>query len=190
MAPRRRVYGMLLALWLAGCGGDEGDEDVSSEAASTSSGSAAQEAASVTVFDEPVEIEVSARLLGDRRLEVTGETNLPEASRLQVIVERELSGVRWRSRVEVEEGRFVAGPLGPGSGLPDGGYRLRVDLQESSVQPAAVRERIGAQGEHLAGPLVQESRHGLGKIATQSRRYLVGSEPRRASDRVEVLEVE
>lgn len=187
-------------LWLAGCsGGEEGaategervggvaqPEADTGRSASTSD----DEQPAVEPFTEPVRIEVMATLRSDRRLAVEGESNLPEGAQLQVMVEREASGMRWRSRTTVQEGGFVAGPYGSGSGLPDGGYIVRVMLSEASVQPEKVRAKIGEQGEHLSGPLVTTSGHGLGKIATYSRRYLVGSEPRRATDQVEVLEVE
>nr|WP_317986304.1 hypothetical protein [Halomonas aquamarina] len=122
----------------------------------------------------------------DRRLTVQGETNLPDGARIQVTVERELSRVRWQSRTSVSDGQFSAGPFGSGSGLPDGGYIVRVQLSESSVQPGTVRARIGPKGEYLAGELVSQSRHGLGQIATYSRRFLVGDEPRRTRDQVDV----
>ncbi|WP_282038179.1 hypothetical protein [Halomonas alimentaria] len=186
----------LLMVMLAGCSG--GEEQATSEPAETSSAAETpepqaapeSEAPEVPPFDQPVAIEITSRLGSDRRLTVEGSTNLPEATRLQVIVERELSGVRWRERVSVEAGGFVAGPFGPGSGLPDGGYRVTVDVQESSVQPRSVRDRLGEENEHLSGPLVGQSRHGLGQVASYSQRFLVGSETRRTHDQVEVLRVE
>ncbi|MDY7116932.1 hypothetical protein RAN53_11275 [Halomonas sp. SSL-5] len=193
------VVPLLLVMLLAGCSGGE-EEPVAGEPAETSPAatsaaespepSAVPEAPEVPPFDQPVAIELTPRLGSDRRLTVEGETNLPEATRLQVIVEREVSGVRWRERVSVEAGGFVAGPFGPGSGLPDGGYRVTVDVQEGSVQPRSVRDRLGEENEHLDGPLVQQSRHGLGQVASYSQRFLVGSETRRTHDRVEVLRVE
>lgn len=180
-----------MALATAGCG-SEGEPAETSSAAETPEPQVAPEpeAPEVPPFDQPVAIEITSRLGSDRRLTVEGSTNLPEATRLQVIVERELSGVRWRERVSVEAGGFVAGPFGPGSGLPDGGYRVTVDVQESSVQPRSVRDRLGEENEHLSGPLVGQSRHGLGQVASFSQRFLVGSETRRTHDRVEVLRVE
>ena len=194
----------LLLLWLPGCGGgeeetraeptesvntvdsgDSGDSGDSDEAAQ-----AAAETRQVPAFDQPVMIDVASRLGSDRRLRVTGETNLPESTRLQVLVKRELSGVTWRERVTVEDSRFEAGPFGPGSGLPDGGYVVRVDVQEGSVQPPAVRARLGEENEHLRGPLVRSSRHGLGNVASYRQRVLVGNETRRTQDNVQVLEME
>ena len=192
----RAMAAGLLMIGLAGCGGSE--EAATSEPAETATTAEASEsppepspdAPEVPPFDQAVTIDVSSSLGSDRRLRVEGDTNLPGATRLLVIVERELSGVRWRERVSVEEGGFDAGPFGPGSGLPDGGYRVIVEVQEGSVQPRSVRARLGEQNEHLSGPLVQTSRHGLGQIARYSQRFLVGSETRRTLDEVEVMEVE
>jgi hypothetical protein len=184
----------LLLLLLAGCGGADNGEAASEAPADEPEAEVVVEAPEpepeVAPFDEPVAIEFAASLRTDRRLMVEGESNLPEGARLQIVVERELSGVRWQQRTTLQEGRFQAGPFGPGSGLPDGGYTITVNLPEASVQPLEVRRQIGQQGEHLRGPLVSTSRHGLGEVASASRRFLVGSEPRRTDDRVEVLGVE
>ncbi|HDZ47230.1 hypothetical protein LCGC14_0027770 [marine sediment metagenome] len=139
---------------------------------------------------EPIDVTISTdvSLRTDRRLMVEGETNLPDGTQLQIVVEREISRVRWQARTGVEDGVFAAGPFGSGSGLPDGGYMVRVEVAEASVQPQSVQAIIGNQGQHLAGELVRQSRHGLGQVATYSRRFLVGSEPRQTRDQVEVLE--
>ena len=189
MMAWRRLAGLLILIGVTGCGGDSEPEPVPAQTEPPPTTHDAVEP-EVEIAPLTVEIEASATLQRDRRLMVEGETNLPEATQLQVIAEREVSGVRWQSRTTVTEGEFSAGPFGPGSGLPDGGYSITVNLVEASVQPRAVRERIGEQGEHLAGELVRGSRHGLGQVASYSRRYLIGSEPRRAADRAEVLEVE
>ncbi|WP_346797350.1 hypothetical protein R5M92_01615 [Halomonas sp. Bachu 37] len=136
----------------------------------------------------PVTISVSAQLRSDQRIEVEGQTNLPENARLLVIVEREASGVRWQSRTNVEQGAFSVGPLGPGSGMPDGNYRIIVQLSEAPVQPEQVQQRIGQQGQHLTGELVTVSRHGLGQFASYSQRYLIGREPQGDRKEVRVLE--
>ena len=175
-------------LLLFGCSGPE------EEVAQTQPHSVAEERASEpelpTLQMEPlnVAISTSASLRADRRLMVEGETNLPDNAQVQVILERELSRVRWQARTRVMNGQFEAGPFGSGSGLPDGGYVVTVQLGEATVQPESVQARIGTQGEYLAGELVSQSRHGLGQVATYSRRFLVGSEPRRTRDQVDVIE--
>ncbi|XQU09515.1 hypothetical protein P4544_07265 [Halomonas sp. LY9] len=175
-------------LLLSGCSGPE------EEVAQTQPHSVAEERASEPEPPaqqlEPLDVAIStsASLRADRRLMVEGNTNLPDNAQVQVIIERELSRVRWQARTSVMNGQFEAGPFGSGSGLPDGGYVVTVQLGEATVQPLSVQARIGTQGEHLAGELVSQSRHGLGQVATYSRRFLVGSEPRRTRDQVDVIE--
>lgn len=180
---------LVSALLLAGCGSQE-EEQTEVQPEAVSEEAAPQQPEEVVEAVEPLEVAIStkASLRTDRRLMVEGETNLPDGAQVQVTIEREISRVRWQSRTSVMDGQFGAGPFGSGSGLPDGGYIVRVQLSEASVQPREVQARIGAQGEHLTGELVSQSRHGLGQVATYSRRFLVGSEPRRTRDQVIVVE--
>lgn len=188
---------LVLALVLAGCSGSENDPEAEqSSAQATDAETTAEQpqsqpsAPALEPLDEPVEIEFEASLRSDRRLMVEGRSNLPDGAQFQVVVEREASGVRMQSRTLLEAGRFVAGPFGSGSGVPDGGYRITANLLEATVQPEAVQQRIGERGEHLSGPLVGTSPHGLGSVASATRRFLVGNEPRRTSDQVQVIGVE
>ncbi|MDP3534882.1 MAG: hypothetical protein Q8S08_05795 [Halomonas sp.] len=180
---------LVSALLLAGCSGQE-EEQTEVQPEAVSEEAAPQQPEEVVEAVEPLEVAIStkASLRTDRRLMVEGETNLPDGAQVQVTIEREISRVRWQSRTSVMDGQFGAGPFGSGSGLPDGGYIVRVQLSEASVQPREVQARIGAQGEHLTGELVSQSRHGLGQVATYSRRFLVGSEPRRTRDQVIIVE--
>lgn len=191
-AWRRSCVGLLAALWLSGCGGDDNGSASREEAQVEQPDEVASEPAEEPAEVEPlmVDLQAEATLRDDRRLMVKGSTNLPDETRLLVVVEREPSGVRWQARTTVADERFAVGPLGPGSGLPDGRYIITVNLVEASVQPASVQERIGEEGERLEGELVRSSAHGLGQVARFTRQYLIGSEPRRATDQVEVLEIE
>ncbi|MBT2773945.1 hypothetical protein J7J47_17115 [Halomonas sp. ISL-60] len=183
---------MVSAALLTGCGETDAPNEtaVTAEQTSAPEPSAAEIEVAETEEVTPLVVEIVAHvsLRSDRRLMVEGESNLPDGTLVQVIVEREISSVRWRERTRVDDGVYAAGPFGPGSGLPDGGYLVRVEVSEGSVQPEAVQARIGHEGQHLAGELVSQSRHGLGQVATYSRRFLVGSEPRQTRDQVEVLE--
>lgn len=189
----------LAALMLSGCEGSEqkvpvvdASLDQAVEAAeiagvSEPASSAEPQPSDVEPFVQPVTIELAAELRSDRRLMVNGTTNLPETTRFQVLVERKASGVRWQERTKVQgSGHFVAGPFGPGSGLPDGGYSITVNLPPVSVQPSDVRKQLGEEGVNLSGPLVGSSPHGLGKVVSTTQHYLIGNQPRRTSDQVEV----
>lgn len=181
---------------LVGCSDSEEQASREQQAREAENAAAEEEAASREAQAqrdaerEPLDarILVSASIGSDRRLLIEGETNLPDEAQVQVIVERELSRVRWRERVDVAEGQFTAGPFGPGSGLPDGGYSVTVELSEATVQPESVQQRIGEEGEYLAGELVAESRHGLGQIATYTTRFMVGSEPRQSRGDAQLLQ--
>lgn len=149
-----------------------------------------QEAEDASPIDErlaePVAVALNSQLGSDRRMYVTATTNLPAGTRVQLRVVREASNVRWQSRTQVTDGAVSAGPYGPGSGLPDGYYRIEFATAPADVQPAAVKASIGERGRYLSGPLVVESEHGLGKLVEASERFLVGQEVRRTLDDVEV----
>ncbi|NYS76917.1 MULTISPECIES: hypothetical protein [Halomonadaceae] len=193
----RKVIGnvgilVVVVALLAGC---NDMEEPSTDTASSAQPEATPEAPVteseiVEVEVEPLVVEISTQvaLRSDRRLMVEGKSNLPDGTQVRIVVEREISRVRWQARTQIENGQFAAGPFGSGSGLPDGSYDVRVEVSEGSVQPVAVQARIGHEGQHLAGELVSQSRHGLGQVATYSQRFLVGSEPRQTRDQVEVLE--
>ena len=181
---------------LVGCSDSEEQASQEQQAREAENAAAEEEAASREARAKrdaetealDVRILVSASIGSDRRLLIEGETNLPDEAQVQVIVERELSRVRWRERVDVAQGQFTAGPFGPGSGLPDGGYSVTVELSEATVQPESVQQSIGEEGEYLAGELVSESRHGLGQIATYTTRFMVGSEPRQSRGDAQLLQ--
>lgn len=181
---RRRAltgYSLMLAavLALASCGGSE-DATPRSTSETASGAETADQPASSPEDAEPLKVTMSAdvAMRSDRRLEVTGSTNLPDDAQLLIAIKRAASGARWQERAQVQSGQFQAGPLGFGSGVPDGDYRVRVQLSEASVQPVAVRRRIGDKGEQLTGKLVKEAPHGLGQIAVYTRAFSIGSELR------------
>ena len=192
------VAGAMVAGVLAACDGDStvsqpsetsGERDIASgsvERVTSRADEPEPEPMTVAALDEPVTVSLDIRLASDRRMHVAATTNLPEGTRVQLRVVREASNVRWQSRTEVREGSVAAGPYGPGSGLPDGYYRIELVTAPADVQPAEVKARIGPSGEYLDGPLVATSEHGLGKIIKASQRFLVGQEVRRTLDDVEV----
>lgn len=64
-------------------------------------------------------------------------------------------------------------PFGPPAGLPIGTYEIRVTTLLPGLQPLAVREQIGTQGERLRGELVEAS--GGGRVVVAVVTVDVGS---------------
>lgn len=178
---RRLLWALISAGLLAGCGSSEDDASVSTPR-DTSAVRSEPAATAKEVESLVVSINASASMGDDRRLTISGRTNLPDAAQLLVVVERETSGARWHERTQIDSGQFHAGPMGYGSGVPDGDYSVRVQLSEANIQPPVVRERIGAKGEGLEGELVREAPHGLGQIAVYTRNFSVGSRLRRMQE--------
>ncbi|MGQ7248238.1 hypothetical protein ACUN9Y_12995 [Halomonas sp. V046] len=190
-----KILVLMLSLLLLACDGGSQDTPAQetrvggvAEPRSASPNPGADAVSEADPLDEAVDVALDAEVGADRRMTVRGTTNLPDDTRIQVLVTREASGFRWQIRTQVAQGRFAAGPFGSGSGLPDGGYQVRVNMAPVDVQPDAVRARLGEQGKHLSGPLVTQSEHGLGQVISASKRFLIGREPRRTADDVEVLE--
>lgn len=188
-----------LLLGLSGCDNDTDERETSTnpaveansvEPATVTTDEAEDDMVGVEPMAAPVEVALEAVLLADRRMQVVGRTNLPDGTRIQLEVVREASGVRWQERVVVSAGELEAGPFGPGSGLPDGHYRLRLTTTPGELQPREVQGYLGSRGEHLSGPLIVESPHGLGQQVSAVQRVLVGQQVRRTTDRVTVEELQ
>ncbi|GEN25793.1 hypothetical protein [Halomonas cupida] len=184
-----------LLLGLAGCDNDTDDSETSTspaveansaEPATVEADEVEDDLAGIEPMAAPVEVALEAVLLADRRMQVVGRTNLPDGTRVQVEVVREASGVRWQERVVISAGELEAGPFGSGSGLSDGYYRLRLTTTPGELQPREVQGYLGSRGEHLSGPLIVESPHGLGQQVSAVQRVLVGQQIRRTTDSVTV----
>lgn len=177
---------LLLTAVLSACGGSE---DAAPDTSPTADESVVQAEPAPPPQDvQPLTATLRAEVTmrPDRRLMVAGHTNLPDDAQLVVVIEREASGARWQERAQVRSGQFQAGPLGFGSGVPDGSYSVRVQLSEASVQPLTVRRRIGDEGEWLEGELVRDAPHGLGRIITYTRDFSIGSMPKRSQREIGV----
>lgn len=145
-----------------------------------------RQASSPTTAD--VKLSIEPIVLGDRRVVVKGQTNLPGGTSLMVTVEEELpGGFSAQARCTVEpDGDFETVAIGPSGGLKHGRYSAQVLMPIPRVQSEDVQRVIGTKGENLRGPLV---RHGaLGVTVEAEATLIVGdadaelTQRRRAAD--------
>jgi hypothetical protein len=120
-----------------------------------------------------MEVELSTEVQTPSRPTIQGTTNLPDGTKLTVIVSRKESAYRAETSTEVSSGRFVVGPLSQrGNELNPGVYQLEVGMLPAADQPLSVQQVIGRQGGKLSGPSV--SREGAGRAIRHSTTFQVG----------------
>ena len=133
----------------------------------------------------PIVVTMSATTDGQAKPLVTGTTNLPEGTSLMVTVSRRASSYAAQSKATVTSGTFQAGPFSQGeSPLNPGRYTIEISTPIASLQPASVRDFIGAKGENLRGRLVKASSVGVsGKVVSYSTTFTIaGGQPDSALD--------
>jgi hypothetical protein len=102
-----------------------------------------------------VVLTVKLSFAADHRATVSGDTNLPDGTKLVIgVKEPGQAGAGAQSQAAVSAGRYTAGSIGPEGGYRDGTYLAEVVMPAATEQPDAVRAVIGAQGENLTGKLV------------------------------------
>jgi len=121
-----------------------------------------------------VVLNAEAKTTQDGRILINGTTNLPNLTNLLISIENKALDFGAQDKVNVSNGHFSAGPLGPTTGLTDGHYTIEVLMPLPSTQPETVQAIIGKQGQHLTGQLVKDTEWG-GKIVEKSISYSIGS---------------
>ena len=109
-----------------------------------------------------VDVVLSTEVQTPLRPTIKGTTNLPDGTKLAVLVHRKESAYRADVSTEIRSGGFVVGPLSQrGNDLNPGLYNLEVVIAAIADQPPLVREVIGKKGEKLQGPLAKREDAGL-----------------------------
>jgi len=110
----------------------------------------------VACVSQAMEVAVKTEASSSPRPVIHGSTNLPDGTKLAVIVSRQESAFRAEILTEVKSGSFTAGPLSQRTNdLNPGVYNLEVLLAAIGDQPLAVRDAVGKEGEKLQGPFVK-----------------------------------
>lgn len=121
----------------------------------------------------PVYIEAKAIPMGNGKVMIKGNTNLPDQTELIISITNEKVGFEGSDNSKVEKGQFSTGLLGYDSGLRAGRYTVEIVMPIPSTQPDYVKKIIGASGEYLSGPLVSELAQE--KLVEYSFPYIAGS---------------
>src|SRR5271154_2993896 len=91
-----------------------------------------------------IEAQLSTEVQTPSRPTIHGTTNLPDGTKLAVIVMRKESGYWVETLTEVRSGSFLVGPQ-RGNEINPGLYKLEVTMAAAANQPLSVQQVIGRQ---------------------------------------------
>jgi hypothetical protein len=125
------------------------------EGTAISPGQATTQTSPLPLLSKRVAVELRLDLSTPRHVVVTGRTNLPDGTSLDLWVEAdgEWSGYQSKERVTVRNGAFRGGPFGASGGMLPGPFVARI-LLHPRAQSESVAAIIGDRGQKLRGPLV------------------------------------
>jgi len=129
-------------------------------------------------FDATLTINVTK--LPDNRICIIGKTNLPLGTELMLSVEEKMNNGFFgqSSCVVSDKGTFNSEAFGPKGGLKNGRYVAEVLMPIPAVQPVAVKEIIGRNGENLTGKLINKDEFGI--TVSQQTEFTIGTAPDKA----------
>ena len=106
--------------------------------------------------DEPTRLTASVRDANTGRPIIYGQTNLPDGSKLLVTLACRAIAYQGQDSVAVANGGFQTAVFTDKSNpIRASACTAEVVMSANSAQSASVREKIGARGEKLRGPLVR-----------------------------------
>ncbi|BET65587.1 hypothetical protein ASA1KI_05050 [Opitutales bacterium ASA1] len=108
---------------------------------------------------QDVSIEVQYTITQDRRVVVTGTSNLPQNAELIVSL-RATARTSNPAQCKVtvgSDGKFTTPSLGPKAGVQRRSYEISVSMSFARMQSPAVQALIGNEGQNLTGPLVRHN---------------------------------
>ena len=118
----------------------------------------------------PVEVAIDFDIERDSRgqLRISGETNLPNETRLIFSLSQQATNFGVQDSGQVQNGRFESAWLG--GSLSAGVYEVNITVPFHNAQPASVQRRLGPALEAMTGPLVEQgSLDSLGNVASIQR---------------------
>ena len=121
----------------------------------------------------PVEVAIDFDIEMDSRgqLRISGETNLPNETRLMFSLSQQTTNFGAQDSGQVQNGRFESAWFSDlGGPLSAGVYEVNITVPFHNAQPASVQRRLGPALEAMTGPLVEQgSLDSMGNVASIQR---------------------
>jgi len=127
--------------------------------------------------DLVVSISIEPEVQADKRIIISGKTNLPSETLIFITLEDAitLGNYGGTKATILSDGVYKTEPFGGTLGLPGGKYVAGVTMLLPALQPKTVRQIIGENGQNLKGPLVTPL-GGLGNTIRPEKEFRVGGE--------------
>ena len=109
----------------------------------------------------PVEVAIDFDIERDSRgqLRISGETNLPNETRLMFSLSQQATNFGAQDSGQVQNGRFESAWFSDlGGPLSAGVYEVNITVPFHNAQPASVQRRLGPALEAMTGPFVEQGR--------------------------------
>lgn len=166
---------------IAMCSGGDDDSGNTQQASKPKKVATAQPAqkeqkpAAAKPMTEDVAIDGKASANETGHVVVTGTTNLPDDTKLNMWLFNPVTQFSASTKAKVKNGAFTGEPLGPSNGIQPGDYEIEISAPISSAQPKHVQPAFGEDGKNLTGPLISNSAWG-GRIAEYSFDFKYGTD--------------
>ena len=121
-------------------------------------------------------LDFSVTVTEDRYAVISGTTDLPEGTLLNIGIDEEKGNYYGQDTVTVVDGTFQSERIGPDGGLNYGPYTIEILMAPEIEQPELVRERIGPGGVNLVGNLIIQGENG-GVLRMEARFEVVRPAP-------------
>ena len=120
----------------------------------------------------PVEVAIDFEVERDSlgQLRISGETNLPNETRMLFSLSQPATNFRAQDSGQVQSGRFESAWFSrQGASLSAGVYEIDVTVPVYTAQPESVQRRLGPDLEAMTGPLVEQASFDMGNSASIQR---------------------
>ncbi len=138
-----------------------------------------------------VVLNMNPELTEEKKLKVSGETNLPNETKLLISIDGKTTNYKGQDTAIVKDGKFESNEFSSqGKGLESGQYNLEVTMPIASTQSQSVRNIIGEKGENLKGSLVESGDLGVSASVKKSFQILASGKISFDEDKSQIKEID